>query len=319
MNKNRRSAVALAGALLAVLGTTLQSPAQELTQQVSKNQHYQFIDLGTLGGPNSYLPALPPYHDVLPSASLSRSGTFAGFADTPIPDFSSFCFNSDCFASHAISWKHGSLTDLGTLPGPTGISSAATWISDNGLIVGFSENGMIDPLVNVPAALGVLWKDGEAINLGTVEGGYESLAFAVNNSGQVVGSASNLVSDPNSLWGTATQARAFLWEKGEMQDLGTLPGGTDAMALFVNERGQIVGQSYSANSIAPGCSDSPLTPDDRHWDLGRALRFPLFAQQPRSSSWSSQSSRGHHVAPFPVAARKEDEGPRHVRRNLRFC
>jgi hypothetical protein len=31
-------------------------------------------------------------------------------------------------------------TDLGTLPGPAGLSSAATWTSDNGLIAGFSEN-----------------------------------------------------------------------------------------------------------------------------------------------------------------------------------
>ena len=59
MKTNRGTTVAIAVTLFAVLVTTLQLPAQELTQQGSKNNHqYQFIDLGTLGGPNSYLPLL---------------------------------------------------------------------------------------------------------------------------------------------------------------------------------------------------------------------------------------------------------------------
>jgi probable HAF family extracellular repeat protein len=260
-------------ALLASLAQPVGIMAQDNKAPGGMHRQYQFIDLGTLGGPNSYLPLLPPYRDFLPSASLSRSGTFAGSADTATADpYSPLCFNGDCFVSHAVAWKNSSLTDLGALPGPAGSSSAATWISKNGLIAGFSQNGEFDPLIGAPASLGVLWRDGQIINLGMLEGGYESLAFAVNNSGQVVGSASNLVSDPNSLWGTATQARAFLWENGVMQDLGTLPGGTDAMAFLINERGQIVGQSYAANSIVPpaiGCVDSPLTLYGFFWEKGQ--------------------------------------------------
>jgi len=269
--KPRKLALIIAGTLMAALAVTVHVAAQGNSDH--NHHHYQFIDLGTLGGPNSYLPLLPPYHDFLPSASLSRNGTLAGFADTTTPDpYNPLCFNTDCFVSHAITWRNGKMTDLGALPGLAGSSSAATWISDKGLIAGVSENGEIDPLISGPAFLGVLWKDGMAINLGTLDGGYESQAMAVNNSGQVVGIASNLISYADSFLRKKTQARAFLWENGVLQDLGTLPGGTDAMALFINEPGQIVGQSYSANSTVPpavGCNDSPLTLYAFIWQEGQ--------------------------------------------------
>lgn len=235
-------------------------------------QNYKLIDLGTLGGPNSYLPMLPPYHEFLPAASVSRNGTFAGFADTDIPDpYAPLCFNADCYVSHAVAWKHETVTDLGALPGAPGSSSAVAWISENGLIVGMSLNGDIDPLIGSPSIFAVLWKNGQIRNLGTMENGYESAALAVNSAGQVVGLASNNIPDANSLLGVNAQTRAFLWQNGVMHDIGTLPGGTDAMALFINDRGQIVGQSYSSNSVVPpafGCDDPPLTLYGFFWDKG---------------------------------------------------
>jgi probable HAF family extracellular repeat protein len=250
----------IAIALFAVLAMPLHLGAQE---HHANHHQYQFVDLGTLGGPNSYLPLL----------SLSQNGTFAGSADTTTPDpyGPSFCNNNDCFVSHAITWRNGTLTDLGVLPGPAGSSSMPTWISKNGLIAGFSLNGQIDPLFGAPEIRAVLWQNDVIADLGTLEGGFESGASAVNNSGQVVGFATNLVPDPNSIAGITTQSRAFLWEKGVMQDLGTLPGGTDAEALFINERGQIVGQSYAADSIVTppiGCGDSPLTLYSFSWENG---------------------------------------------------
>src|SRR6202043_1398909 len=120
----------------------------------------------------------------------------------------------------------------------------------NGLVAGFSENGLIDPQTGQPAGVAVLWEGGKAINVGTVLGGTESLASAVNNRGQVVGFSNNDIPDAFSLAGFPTQTRAFLWQYGVMRDLGTL-GGPDASASFVNNHGQVAGFSYTDSAVNP--------------------------------------------------------------------
>ena len=239
--------------------------------QAQKRHSYQLVDLDTLGGPNSYLPS----GFYFAGQSLSAAGTFAGAADTAIPDPYEVCFNIDCMVGHAVRWRGGSLIDLGTLPGTGDFSSAATWISTNGLIAGLSENGEIDPMVpGFPELHAVLWKQGKITDLGTLDGAYESVAFAVNSRGQVVGLALNTVPDDYSMVGFPTQTRAFLWQKGTMQDVGTLPGGSDAIALMVNEGGQIVGESYTGDSVpnlGPICGDFPLTQHGFSWSNGRMV------------------------------------------------
>ena len=93
----------------------------------------------------------------------------------------------------------------------------------------------------------MIWDSGRIFNLLTL-GGYESTALAVNDSDQVTGFATNGVPDPFSFIG-GTQTRAFLWQDGTMQDLGTL-GGPDSFGQFVNNRGQLAGFSYT--SLNPG-------------------------------------------------------------------
>lgn len=254
---------------IGALATPTRMAAQNGTSAV---QRYRLVDLGTLGGPNSYLPVFYVLNFLTPQA-LSADGTFAGWADTPDSDpYAPLCF-FDCYVDRAFKWKDGVRTPLGALPGPAGLSSAVTWISKNGLIAGLSENGEMDTNLGIPAAHGVLWRNDEIVDLKTLTGGYESQATAVNDRGQVIGFASNGTPDPASIQFPGYQTRAFLWQNGVMQDLDTL-GGTDAEAFYVNERGQIVGQSYTSDSVAaiPGCfgfPDVPLTSHTFLWENGK--------------------------------------------------
>jgi probable HAF family extracellular repeat protein len=68
------------------------------------------------------------------------------------------------------------------------------------------------------------------VDLGTL-GGASSEATALDNSGQVVGWATD----------AGGAVRAFLYRDGAMLNLGTLPGGSSSQATAINEHGQVVG------------------------------------------------------------------------------
>jgi probable HAF family extracellular repeat protein len=271
MNKNafknlvRRTKGFFTLALLIVTGLPAPLAAQE-----KGHHHYKLIDIGTLGGPSSYFDdlALSDRFGFLPfifeiAPALNKQGVLAGWADTTTSDPNpAFCFNPDCFVAHAFEWRKGIMTDLGALPG--GASSAALWLNSKGWTVGMSQNGVIDPLTGIPEVRGVVWKNGQTIDLGTF-GGNVSYASAVNDRGQVAGTALNAVPDEFSFYdllftlpGTfnGTQTRAFLWdEEHGMQDLGTL-GGANASAVLVNQRGQVAGMSYT-NSVPNATTGIP--------------------------------------------------------------
>jgi probable HAF family extracellular repeat protein len=265
--------------MLLVLCATVALPdrvaGQEQTDKNPKSEHhrYKLIDLGTFGGPNAYLPE--PNQAI---RALNNRGVVAGSADTSTAD--PFCLNADCLISHTFQWRNGVLTDLGALPGalPGLNGSIPIWTNDREDIVGSSENGKIDPAIGFPEFRAVLWTKGQIIDLGTF-GGTVSIAFAVNSRVQVAGFALNAVPDPFPLLGQpflaaapVTESRAFLWQNGEMRDLGTL-GGPDAAAFWVNESGQVAGCSLTNSTpnpitLTPTAHPFLWTEDDGMMDLG---------------------------------------------------
>lgn len=122
---------------------------------------------------------------------------------------------------HAFRWHNGQFTDLGTWTG-AGASSKAHAINNDGVIVGLNanvasywQNGAVHPLpmppgvsaftpaIDINAAgdiiatgatlfpdeVGVLWRNGHPINLGTLPGGSRSRARRINGAGMIVGEA----------------------------------------------------------------------------------------------------------------------------------
>jgi len=232
--------------------------------QKKEARRYKLIDLGTFGGPSSTLTDLQEI--------VNNRGTVIGIADTAVPDpFAPNCFSPSCYVQHAFQWQGGVLTDLGTLPG--GGSSLASEISESGHIAGWAQNGLIDPLTGIPAKVAVVWQNGQIVNLGTL-GGSQSIAVSINNKGQATGMAANAIPDPFSLaciFGGVcfgTQSRAFLWDNGVMQDLGTL-GGPDSFGQYVNERGQVAGFSYTDST--PNDTTGTPTVHPFLWENGRML------------------------------------------------
>lgn len=252
----------IAAALFVALALPIRPAAQAL-QGGEKNEHirYKLVDVGTFGGPNS--------GNNGESIVMNREGDVTGSADTSTPDPS--CF-SDCFVSHAYRWRDGVLTDLGALPGGPG--SATNGINTHDQIVGQSENGLINPLTGIPELAATVWQDGRVIDLGTFGGNF-SLATMNNDHQQVVGCASNDIPDSftptNVFYGLGfdpNQLRAFLWQGKKMHDLGTL-GGADACAVWINDRGQIAGASFT-NSTVNLATGLP-TLDPFLWENGKMI------------------------------------------------
>jgi len=205
------------------------------------------------------------------------------------------CGDPDCTVFHSFKWSNGVITDLGALPGNN--SSGPIWISDSGLILANGSNGAIDPLTGTPEQRGVLFtKHGQIIDIGTVGGGNESFGLAVNNRGEVVGVASDSIADPFSLFGFGTQTRAILSQNGVIQDLGTL-GGPDAVAAFVNERGQVTGQAYTNST--PNATTGIPTLDPFLWDHGTMLDLGTLGGTLGMANWLN--ARGQVVGQSNLA------------------
>ncbi|PRY30743.1 hypothetical protein [Pseudosporangium ferrugineum] len=86
------------------------------------------------------------------------------------------------------------------------------------------------------SGVGFLWRDGRITELGNL-GANHTQVQDVNNRDEVVGWSFR---DDFSM-------HAFLWRRGTMTDLGVLPGGTHSYAYGINDRGDVVGASETAD------------------------------------------------------------------------
>ncbi len=233
----------VAGLLLALVAT-LASAALLASAAAAGGSAYTIINLGTLGGGNSYATSINDAGQVVGYSYTAASyrHAFLWTEEGGMVDLGALSTYGESFAeavnasgqvvggaynpSHAFSWteEHG-MVDLGTLEG-TGLYkySSATGVNDNGQVIGRST------VAGTWQAFS--WtKEGGMIDLGTL-GGSSSTVWALNNSGQAVG---------GSFTGDGV-GHAFLWTEGSgMVDLDT-PDSWGSVAYDINGPGQVVGQ-----------------------------------------------------------------------------
>jgi probable HAF family extracellular repeat protein len=143
---------------------------------------------------------------------------------------------------HATLWNASRVTDLGTLGGDTSI---AWGINTQQQVVGRAETGSTTGASGSPVGHAFLEDLNSSMqDLGTL-GGDNSIAFAINHHGTIVGQADiSTTPDPNFF---VPPFHAFIWQRGAMQDLGSIFGGTFSLAQDINEKGQVVGSADTAN------------------------------------------------------------------------
>jgi probable HAF family extracellular repeat protein len=150
--------------------------------------------------------------------------------------------------------SNGQLVPINPLPGDTDIS--VTDINNLGQVLGNSVNEYTFAGVRP-----VVYSGTTAQTLGISDG----IAYAINDSGQVVGGAQGIgpflysngtvidlgdestvaygINNPGQVVGILNVNRAFLYENGVMTNLGTLPGDNYSSAEDINDLGQVVGVS----------------------------------------------------------------------------
>jgi len=138
------------------------------------NMHGLNIDLGTLGGKNSWTNY----------GGINDRGEAVGLAETsvPDPDGEDMCAFGTHLTCRPFLWRDGRMTALPTLGGNNGQASA---INNREQIVGISETTVLDP--GCPAGKPgkiispVLWERGEARPLPTLVGDQDGFVQGINN------------------------------------------------------------------------------------------------------------------------------------------
>lgn len=204
-----------------------------LTDPVANTSRGYFYDVG---GAWSFLQA-PPYAagaDLIVPWAINNNGHIAGHTRS----------KTTGSPVDPVVWLSPSAPPQ-VLPTYAACSGCNAWdpqaISDNDWVVGYvsGSKGVRHGVLWTPASRDVngLPTSWTVTDLGGF-GGSATVAYGVNNAGQVVG-YSNTTRDKAS--------HAFLWQNGKMQDLGTESGSTNSLANSINNSTppQVAGQSAS--------------------------------------------------------------------------
>lgn len=139
---------------------------------------------------------------------------------------------------HAVLWQNGTATDLGNLGGDGLFGGIyADGLNNRGQVVGSSDT------TNDSNFHAFLWQKGKMTDLKTLPGDVNSVAVAINDSGQIVGLSLDASFNP----------RAVLWQNGKPTDLNTFIPSNSSLVLVtgcsINSSGEIIGIAVNATTM----------------------------------------------------------------------
>jgi probable HAF family extracellular repeat protein len=204
------------------------------------HQFYSVKELGTFGGTLSNASGINDTGWVVGDANLTGDVT-----------------------EHASLWRHGVITDLGTLGGLNSGVGYPAMMDDRGLIAGNAQTSAIDPLGESWGLLfgctasfgacqgyqnlvrGFVWQHGVITALPTLGGNNAVALGGVNNRGQMIGYAESNVRNPNCATPQVLAYSAVIWGpgRGDIHQLPTFPADSITAAFGINDRGDAVGTS----------------------------------------------------------------------------
>jgi probable HAF family extracellular repeat protein len=177
------------------------------------------FDLGTLpGGSASYATAINDRGDIVGYSGINAYG----------PQFRE--------RTQGFAWADGTMHALGALYCRCSFNvrygaSRALDIANGGQIVGDSETGRGEDFTHA-----FVWQENAMSDLGAVvDGSLSSYAFGINDINEIVGTVNG---------------RAFLARDGSSQELGMLPGHASSDARAINNKGQVIGNSVTADGVS---------------------------------------------------------------------
>jgi probable HAF family extracellular repeat protein len=166
-------------------------------------------------------------------------------------------------AQHAVVWYKGRIVDIAT-SGLGGPNSITIGLNARGQAVGAAETSTADS-ENFCAfgsgfqCLPFVWQNGVMTALPML-GGKNGAVSQINNRGEAAGVAENSTHDPSCQSPQVLDFEAVIWGpgRGQIRELRPLPGDSVAVALWINDNGQVVGTSGScATTVVSGIIEGP--------------------------------------------------------------
>jgi probable HAF family extracellular repeat protein len=229
---------------LSTINSSPTSPEQAVFWN-SRSPHTVTPLSGGLGGPNS-------------EAWGIGGGRIVGQAETSTsdPNNENFCCFGTGLDCVPFVWHDGVMTALPLLGGNNG----GVFNNPNlrGQVAGVAENDTRDPQCPAPQVLDykpVIWGPGagQIQRLALLSGDTVGIATSINETGQAVGTSGSCANTP--LLPLVSGPHAVLWEAdGSATDLGNLGGPMINVALWINNKDQVVGGS----SLGPDSTVSYL-------------------------------------------------------------